>query len=71
MFEDTLNQRFAGLQTEFNRNLYRYFVLKRDLAKVEEDLNRIEASLSEIERVRKDLLVEQAKETQDKKIGEK
>lgn len=63
MFEDNLNQRFTGLQSELNRNLYRYFVLQRDLSKVEEDITRIEAGLAEIERIRKDFEVAKAKET--------
>lgn len=62
MFEDSLNQRFTGLQSELNRNLYRYYTLQRDLTKIEEDLNRIEAALAEVERIRKDFEVAKAKE---------
>ena len=66
-FEDNLNQRFVILQTEFNRNLYRYFTLRRDLAKIEEDLNRIEASLAEMEHTQKDWTISKVNETMDNK----
>ena len=65
--ENILRQRFVALQTEFNKNTYRYFVLNRELAKVEEDILRIEAGLAEMEHALKDMVVAKAKEeTQDK-----
>jgi len=64
MFDDTLNQRFAGLQTELNRGLYRRYALQRDLARIEEDLSRVEAALAEVERVRSDWAAAQAEEAQ-------
>jgi len=67
MFEDTLNQRFAGLQAELNRNLYRRYTLQRDLARIEEDVSRIEAALAEVERIRSEWVAAQAEVAQDTK----
>ena len=68
MFENALEQRFIRLQAEFNRKLYRYFTLCRELPKLEEDLNRIEAGLFELEQSKKDLEIAKAQEeTQDSK----
>lgn len=62
MFDDNLNQRLAGLQTELSRNLYRRYAMQRDLARIEEDLTRIEAGLAEVERIRTDWAAVKAEE---------
>ena len=54
MFDEQLSQRFAGLQAELNRALYRHYTLLRELEQLDENLLRMEAGIAEVERIQKE-----------------
>jgi len=60
MFGEKLAEQFAQRKAEFDAALYRHYALKRQVAKLEEDLTRMEAGLVELERVKKEWEAQEA-----------
>lgn len=60
MFDEKLTAQFERLKAEHAGALYRYYTMLRELDKVKEDLERMEAGLAELERVRKEWQAQKA-----------
>ena len=66
MFDEKLSAQFERLRAEHAGALYRHYTLTREVEKVKEDLTRMEASLHELERVRKEWEASKVAEAQAK-----
>lgn len=62
MFEEKLAARFGQLQAELGRLLYRRYTLQRELAKLEEDLSRVESGLAELDGLKREVETQSAVE---------
>jgi len=60
MFEKKLNERFARLQAELAQLLYQHYTAKRQLARLEENVARVEAGIAELNQVKRDVDTQEA-----------